>query len=251
MLALVLLLGAAPAPAAAATSADVAAMILGDMNPDRVNQGLVGYRTWDVLSTLAMDRAQRMADLHTLSHSAAGGDIGTALDNLGINWLGYGEIIGMTGWSFGQEAADNLYSMWKNSDPHRAIMFSADYNYIGVGVAQADDGSTWASAVMVEAPDHTSPTSRVAGLTRSGDDLRVSWSGSDPRLQSHTAGLRSFDVQFRRDDRTWRTIRDDTTSTSMWLRNRVHGHWFYFRVQARDGRGNLSQWTTEKRIWVP
>ncbi len=243
--------GAAPAPAAAATTADVAGMVLTSMNGDRVARGLVGYRAWDALTALATERAQRMANLRSLSHTAAGGDVGLALDQRGIDWLGYGEIIGMTGWPIGQQAADSLYSMWKNSDVHRAIMFSTDYNYVGLGIAQANDGSVWASIVMTESLDHTLPVARNGSLVRSGDDLTFRWSGSDPRLQTHTAGVHSFDVQFRRDDRDWKTIRDDTTSTKVHRRNRVRGHWYFFRVQARDGRGNLSAWTTETRIWVP
>jgi len=243
--------GAAPPPAAAATTTDVAGMILASMNADRVDSGLVGYRSWDALTALATERAQRMADLHTLSHAAAGGNVGVALDSRSIDWLGYGEIIGMTGWPFGQEAADSLYSMWKDSDSHRGIMFSADYNYVGVGIAQADDGSTWASAVMTESRDHTLPVARNGRLTRNGDDLRFAWGGSDPRLQTHTAGLATFDVQSRRDDRGWRTILDDTTRTSVGRNDRAHGHWYLFRVQARDGRGNLSEWTIETKIWVP
>ncbi len=221
------------------------------MNGDRTDRGLVAYRTWDALTALATERAQRMADLITLSHTAAGGDVGLALDARGINWLGYGEIIGMTGWPIGQQAADSLYSMWKNSDAHRGIMFSADFNYVGVGIAQAGDGSTWASIVMTESADHTLPVARNGSLVRSGDDLTFRWSGSDPRLQTHTAGLSSFDVQFRRDDHAWKTIRDDTTKTRVRRKNRAHGHWYFFRVQAQDGRGNLSAWTTEKKIWVP
>lgn len=248
---LALTFGAAPMPAAAATTADVAGMVLASMNADRAGGGLVRYRTWDALSALAMERAQRMATLRSLSHNAAGGDVGLALDGRGIDWLGYGEIIGMTGWGPGQQAADSLYSMWKNSDVHRAIMFSASFNYVGVGVAKASDGSTWASIVMTESLDHTLPVARNGSLVRSGNDLTFRWSGSDPRLQTHTAGVRSFNVQFRRDDRGWKTIREDTTSTKVRRKNRAHGHWYHFRVLARDGRGNLSSWTTETRIWVP
>ena len=242
---------AAPVPAAAATTADVAGMVLTSMNGDRADQGLVRYRTWEALSALATERAQQMANLRTLSHNAAGGDVGLALDARGIDWMGYGEIIGMTGWGPGQQAADSLTSMWMSSDPHRAIMRSADFNYVGVGIAQASDGSTWASIVVTESLDHTLPVAQVASLVRSGDDLTFRWSGADPRLQTHTAGVQSFDVQFRRDDGSWTTIRDDTTSTKVRRKDRVHGHWYFFRVQARDGRGNLSAWTVEKRIWVP
>jgi hypothetical protein len=251
VLALVIGFGAAPARVAAATPTDVAGMVLASMNADRTDRGLVVYRTWDALTALATERAQRMADLVTLSHTAAGGSVSVALDARGIDWLGYGEIIGMTGWPLGQQAADSLYSMWTSSDPHRAIMLSSDFNYVGIGIAQAGDGSTWASIVLTETLDHTLPRAQNGSLVRSGTDLTFRWSGSDPRLQTHTAGVRSFDVQFRRDDRAWKTIRDDTTSTRVRRKNRASGHWYLFRVQARDWRGNLSAWTVESRIWVP
>lgn len=226
-------------------------MLLANLNDGRVNRDLVAYRAWDELAALAQERAQRMAGAKKLSHDVAGGDVGRALDTAGIDWMGYGEIIAMSGWPWGQEAADNIYAMWKGSDVHRAIMFSPDFNYIGIGAARADDGSTWVSAVMTESRDHTAPVARYRSLVRRDRNLVFKWDGYDPLLQTHTAGLRSFDVQFRRDDREWRTIRDDTTATRLRLYNRRRGHWYYFRVQAADGRGTLSPWTTEVRTWVP
>ena len=247
------LLAAVPAPAAAAATPDeVATMLLSSMNADRVERGLTGYRMWPALTALATERAGRMAASRTLSHATAGGNVGNALDADGIAWLGYGEIIGMTGYPWGAEAARSIYGMWWNSSVHRSIMMSDTYNYIGLGVIQAEDGSTWVSAVMTESLDHTPPVARNGSISvRNRADIVFKWSGSDPRLQTHTAGVRSYDVRMRRDNGTWRTVRDDTTSTYVVLRDRYHRHWFTFRVQARDGRGNLSQWTSEIRVWVP
>lgn len=247
------LLAAVPAPAAAsATPDDVASMLLASMNADRVERGLARYRMWPDLTALATERAGRMAASGTLSHAVAGGNVGNALDGDGIPWLGYGEIIGMTGWPWGAEAAGSIYGMWWNSSVHRALMMSDTYNYIGFGVTQAEDGSTWVSAVMTESLDHTPPVARNGSISvRNRDDIVFRWSGSDPRLQTHTAGVRSYDVRMRRDNGTWRTVRNDTTSTDLVLRDRYHRHWFTFRVQAKDGRGNLSQWTSEIRVWVP
>jgi uncharacterized protein YkwD len=258
LLALVMTVGALysalPGPVAAtdATPGEVGAMIIAKINAGRTDRGLVGYRTWADLSSLASDRAARMADSGTLSHAAAGGNVGTALDAAHLPWLGYGEIIAATSYPWGAEAADHIYGMWRNSPGHAAIMMSASYNYIGIGVVRAADGSTWVSAVVTESLDRTPPVARYRSIAiRKRDDIVLRWSGTDPRLQTHTAGVRTYDVRMRRDDTRWRTIRNNTTSTSLLLKDRVHRHWFYFKIQARDGRGNLSPWTKEIRIWVP
>jgi uncharacterized protein YkwD len=247
----VLVLGANPAPAAAATADDMEARILASMNADRVAQGLVSYRRWTALDDLAAERAARMATLGQLSHEAAGGSVGDALDARSIDWLGFGEAIALSSYPWGDAAADHIFDMWKGSPPHLAIMRSAEYNYVGIAVVQGADGRAWASAIMTESVDHTAPTARIRSLTRRGDDLTLTWSGSDPRLQTHTAGLRSFDVQMKRDSGSWRTVRDNTTGTRAVFRDRRHGHWFTFRVQAADWRGTLSTWTSEIRIRVP
>jgi uncharacterized protein YkwD len=265
-LALLTTLGGVPAPAAAAaldptasvataatdSAATMAASFLGWLNRDRVARGLVPVRSWPALSALATDRAASMASSGTLSHDAAGGSVGTALTARGLQWYGFGEIIGASGYPWGSQAAANIYSLWKASAPHRAIMFSATFNYVGVGYAyRAANGTTYASVVFTESRDHTRPVARNGAISRSGTTVRFAWSGSDPRLQTHTAGLRSFDVQYRVDAGSWRTIRNDTTATALSLSSRPHGHWYGFRVQAADRRGNLSRWTTAIRIWVP
>jgi hypothetical protein len=86
---------------------------------------------------------------------------------------------------------------------------------------------------------------------RSGTSLTFHWSGYDPLLQTHTAGLRGFNVQYWAGSGPWTTIRHLTTMTWLGLSNRQHGAYYSFRVQAVDRRGNLSAWTAAKRIWVP
>jgi uncharacterized protein YkwD len=241
---------AGPSPVAADTASDMKALILRTMNEDRAARDLVGYRSWSALATIAQERAQTMADAGVLDHQVAG-DLPATLDARGIQWFGYGETIGSSGYPWGAEAAMSIYNLWKGSAPHRAIMFSASYNYIGIGVVQGKDGSAWISAVYAESVDHTAPVARNGSLTRDGRTLYFSFSGSDPRLQTHTAGLRSFDVQLRVDGGTWRTVRNDITWTRIRLADRARGHWYGLRVQAADRRGTLSPWTSEKRIWVP
>lgn len=234
-----------------ATGQSMASSILRWMNRDRVALGLRAYRSWTALSRIATDRAARMAAKHTLSHTVAGGDVGNVLTNAGIQWYSYGEVIGMSGYAWGSQAASNLYTMWKGSSHHRAILFSTHLNYAGVGIIRASDGTTWASIVFSESVDHTIPRASNGSLTATGTSLAFNWSGIDPTLQTHTAGLRSFDVQYRVDGGTWALVRDNTTTTALYLSGRAHGHYYSFRVQSADKRGNLSLWTAEKRIWVP
>ncbi len=240
-----------PAPVAADTASDMEALILRAMNEDRAARGLVPYRGWDALADLAAGRAANMAARNTLSHTAAGGDLGAALEARGIAWFGFGETIGVSGYPWGAEAARDIYRLWKGSKAHEAIMFSSTYNYADVGVVQGSDGKAWISAVYAESADHTAPVARSGSLSRDGRTVWFSFSGFDPRLQTRTAGLRSFDVQLRRDDGAWRTVRDDITRTTVRFKDRARGHWYSVRVQAADRRGTLSPWTIEKRIWVP
>jgi hypothetical protein len=88
-------------------------------------------------------------------------------------------------------------------------------------------------------------------VSASGTTVSYAWTGADVRLQKRTAGLRSFDVQYRVDGGTWRTIRNDTTNRGLSLANRARGHWYGFRVQAADQRGNLGSWSREAKVWVP
>ncbi len=235
----------------AATAGDTNARILASMNAGRTASGLVGYVSWSALAELAAARVAKMAAVGKLSHDIAGEDIGDSLTSRGISWMGYGEIIAKSPFPFGSDAANNVYEMWKASPGHNAIMISRTYNYVGIGAVQAADGTTWVAAIMTESLDHTAPAASNGSLTRSGRDVAFTWSGSDPRLQTHTAGLRSFDIQMRLDGGSWRTVRDNTTRTRAVFPDRSRGHWYGFRVQAADRRGTLSRWTSEIRIWVP
>ncbi len=230
----------------------MAGKVLTLLNRDRRARGLVPLRRWSALSSLATDRAANMATVNTLSHDAAGGSLGSVLTARHIQWYSFGEDIATANASWGTSGAAYIYSLWKHSAPHAALMFSRSFNYVGVGFAyRSGNGTIWASMVFSESRDHTRPVAKHGRATASGTTVRFSWSGHDRRLQTHTAGLRSFDVQMRRDHGTWHTIRDNTTRTSLTLRDRARGHWYWFRVQAADRRGNLSRWTTAVRVWVP
>lgn len=226
-------------------------MLTGWINADRTAHGLVPWRAWGAIDGLATERAERVAASGTLSHTAAGGNVGDALTAASIPWSWYGEALGMTGTVLGETAARQIFGAWMASDPHRAILRSNVDNYLGIGIGVGADGSTWISLIATQSPDRTPPVASIASLRRSGSVITVAWRGVDPRLQSLTAGIRSFDVQIRRDGLPWETLRNDTTTASARLPSLRHGHWYSFRVQAADRRGTLSAWTTPIRIWLP
>jgi len=253
-LAAILALGPSPAPVGASTvtAASLSAQMISLINKQRTVRGLVGYRTDPRLNALATERASRLASSGILSHAAAGGSIGDALNSRGIQWYGYGEVIGWSGYPWGSQAVSHLVNMWMGSSGHRPLLLSKSYNYVGAGLAyRSANGTVWSSVVFAEAADITVPWARNEGASVTGTTVTFSWRGDDSRLQTRTAGLRSFDVLYRWDDAEWQLIRNDTTATSLTLANRYHGHWYGIRVQAADRRGNLSLWTTELRIWVP
>ena len=240
------------APASAATSASGAeAMIIGWVNTSRSAAGLVPLRGDGDLAYIAGVRASRMASANTLTHTV-GGVLQTQLSSRGVQWYRYGETIGLSSAAWTVDAARTIYRGWMSSAPHRALLMSNRFNYIGLGLAyRSSNARTFGSAVMTESLDHTGAVARITGTRRSGDDVSWTWSGYDPRLQTHHAGLRDFDVQYRVGSGDWRTIRDNTTSTSLTLRDRVHGRTYAIRVRATDRRGNVGRWTAASKIWVP
>jgi uncharacterized protein YkwD len=239
-------------PASAATSASTAeAMIIGWVNTDRAAAGLAPLRGDADLAYIAGVRASRMASANTMSHTV-GGNLTSQLSYLDVQWYRYGETIGWSTSAWTVDAARAIYRGWMNSAPHRALLMSDRFNYIGVGLAyRSSNGRTFSSAVMTESLDHTRPVARIKTKSISGDDLTWTWNGYDPRLQTHTAGLRDFDVQYRVGYGTWQTIYDNTTAKSLVLRDRGHGQSYAIRVRATDRRGNVSPWTLEQRLWVP
>ncbi|HEX5826510.1 MAG TPA: CAP domain-containing protein [Candidatus Limnocylindrales bacterium] len=248
-LALIVAFGAWPPAAAASTATDMETQILRLMNKDRVARGLVPYRKWGSLATVAGRRATRMAERNSMTHTAAGGDVGAELTRNGIQWYDWGEAIGKTGYAWGSQAAAHLYSLWKGSTGHRALLFNSGFNYVGIGVAyRSSNRQTFASIVFTDSRDHTRPVATLTGATLQGTTIDLTWSGYDPRLQVRTAGLHSFDVQQRVDGGTWTTILDDTTLRALTLADRVRGHVYEYRVRSKDRKGNLATWTSVRSV---
>lgn len=238
-----------PPAADAGTAETMEASILSWINADRVARGLVPLRLHPGLVKLAGDRAAKMASTGELKHASC---LSCLLDARGIQWYMNGEVISYTSWPWGSEAAKSMYESWKRSSIHFGMLMSNRFNYLGVGVAyRSANKTTWGSVVLTESQDRTKPWAKMTSASRSGNDVTWRWTGADRLLQTHTAGLKNFDVQLKRDGGDWRTIRTGITRTSLTLWDRDGGHYYTLRVRARDNRGLVSKWSSGIRVWVP
>jgi uncharacterized protein YkwD len=221
------------------------------LNDDRASHGLRALRVDMNLRAIATARAGTLASLGLLSHSAPG-DLSTQLNSAGLRWYGWGEDIGWSSYTWGYAVASSLYSMWKHSPGHWALMMSSRYNYLGIGLGYRwPDGATYASIVFAEMPDHTAPRVRMTAAGRSGTNVWFHYTGSDVLLQTHTSGLRDYDLAYRVDGGSWHIIRIHRTAVSITLASRPRGHTYYLAVRDRDYVGNVSRWSTPLQVRVP
>lgn len=238
-----------PSVAAASNASTMEATILSLVNAERTKRGLVPLRLHAGLVDLAGDRAAQMASTAVFAHPSC---LSCLVDSRNIQYYAASEIIAWTSWPWGAQAAKSLFDAWKGSPLHWGILMSAKYNYIGLGVAyRGANGRSYAAGLLTESKDQSRPSAKTTGSSRNGTTVKWTWSGADRKLQTHTAGLKSFDVQYRVGNGTWKTIRAGTTATSLTLKSRAHGHWYWLRVRARDNAGNVSAYSAGRRIWVP
>ncbi len=243
----------APPPAAAATSTTtVATALLRLTNHDRVARGLRPLRRDGRLALIARDRAVRLSNASTFSHAAAGGSLSVPLARAGVQWYAWAEDLAATWGGLQSATAAAIYSLWRNSPAHWALLMSRTLNYVGFGIAvRSPTGRVFGVAVFTESRDHSAPSSKVDSAARSGTTISFTWHGYDAPLQTHWARLRDLDVWYRVDAGTWRLIRDNTTATSIVLASRAHGHRYWLRVRARDRAGNVGAFSAPLSVWVP
>jgi uncharacterized protein YkwD len=232
----------------AGTADTMEAQILGWINTERSKKGLVPLRAWYKLTDMAGDRAASMARNQTMSHTSC---LSCLFDAYGVQRYLSGEIIAATSYPWGSQAASSIFNAWKGSSTHWGLLMSNRFNYIGLGVALGSNGKTYADGELSESLDVTKPYAAMKGVSKNGTTISWSWYGYDRALQTHTAGLKNFDVQYRVGSGTWSTIRSGTTSTALSVTNRAHGSYYGLRVRARDNRGNVSSWSSEMRIYLP
>ncbi len=241
-----------PTPVAATTASTLDSMevtIVGWINAERTKRGLAPLRLHSGLVTIANSRAAYMASTQVMAHPSC---VHCLFDNAHIQYYSGTEVIAWSGYAPGDTAAKSLFSAWRNSSLHWGILMSSKYNYFGLGIAYKSGGhGVFMAGEITESHDRTNPWSKVSSASRSGTTISFAWTGADIRLQTHTSGLKNYDVQYRVGSGTWGTIRSGTTAKSLTLTGRAHGHWYGLRVRARDNNGNTAGYSAEVRIWVP
>jgi hypothetical protein len=174
------------------------------------------------------------------------------LSDYGVQKYNYGSIASWSTYNWGAEAANSIWQGWKQHATQWAKLMSSTLNYIGIGIAyRSANRSTWSAVFLTESKDVSRPWSKFSGSAHSGTTVSWSWTGADTTLQTHTAGLKNFDVQYRVDDGAWTTIKSATTAKSLSLTSRARGHTYGLRIRARDNLGYVSGWSAEVRVWVP
>jgi uncharacterized protein YkwD len=240
-----------PSPVAASTETSMSSTILTMLNRDRAARGLVPFQVDARLTGLAVNRAAWMANTGVMSHVTYGGAIFDAITMVGVKAFLGGEAVATTDAPYGSEAAVFLYGLWQASQEHWDLMMSDTFNYIGVGVAFRDaTHESFSSLVFAEEPDISGPVVRLVSAARIGHAITFSWTGYDRVLQTHTAGLKDYDIQLRVDGGPWSMYRSHTTSTRLSLANRPSGHVYSIRVRDRDRRNNLSSWSSVRSVRV-
>jgi len=241
---------AAPGDVRAGTAETMESHIVGWINSSRAKLGLHALRVHAGLTSLAGYRAGVMASTGVLSHTIAG-CLSCSLSSRGIQKYSDGEVIAENTYPWGDQSALALFNWWKGSPEHWSLLMSRTYNYLGVGVAyRSSNKMTFGSVVLTESVDQTGGWSRMGSGSASGTTVSWSWNGGDIWLQTHTAGLRNFDVQYRVDYGVWSLIRSGMTAKSLSLSGRARGHYYAIRVRSHDWRGNSSAWSAEIPVYV-
>jgi uncharacterized protein YkwD len=227
----------------------VETMLLTWINDARASRGLVPLRLHPGLVRMSDDWAAHMSSTGVLALPSC---TSCMLTDYGVQKYNYGSIASWSTYTWGTVAADSIWQGWKQHSTQWAKLMSSTLNYIGIGIYYNSSAKrTWSAVFLTESKDVSKPWAKTTGSSRSGTTVYWSWTGADTKLQTHTAGLKNFDVQYRVDSGSWTTIRSGTTAKSLSLTGRAHGHWYGLRIRARDNLGYVSGYTAELRIWVP
>lgn len=113
------------------------------LNGARTSSGLPPLTTRSDLVSIARRHSSRMASSGSIYHNSN-------LPNEAPNdWQSLGENVGM-----GPECGE-IHTAFMNSPSHRKNILDRSYNYVGVGVVVAGDGTIYVTEVFMQAPAAT------------------------------------------------------------------------------------------------
>jgi uncharacterized protein YkwD len=119
------------------------------MNAQRLANGLQSLQWDEQIIALARTHSQSMAEGKYFSHKdASGGYVDSRASKLGIfNWMSIGENIAfMKGY---EDPASMAVEKWMQSTSHKKNILSGQWRDSAIGVAVADDGSTYFTQVFI------------------------------------------------------------------------------------------------------
>jgi uncharacterized protein YkwD len=241
--------------------ADAETAMIGLLNGQRAALGLVPLRLDTRLTAIAVARSNDMAAKNYFAHQQPDGRWAWDLMKAaGITNYGAGEIIGRTGGLSLDASIGLVAAQWKASSAHYALTTSTSYNYLGVGVASDSIGRMIWTTVFIKGPDRTGPkawlttssnvldTSVSSFTSSSKHGVTLHWSGADVKLQTLTAGIYNYRVQYRlAGTTTWATLVSATTATYA-TRYLYVGRIYELRVMGKDRAGNYGPWSAVLRF---
>lgn len=106
-------------------------IILNLHNKERYNKKISLLQTDNQLNIAAQKYAEEMARTEIFEHGNVGARVGKG-------WISYGENI-----AAGQVSNEEVMKDWMNSRGHKRNILNKDYEYIGIGIATAKDGTIY------------------------------------------------------------------------------------------------------------
>lgn len=149
------------APAAAYDAGSVEAEMFSLLNEERLrhedgNREALVYD--DAMATIAREWSAQMASNGDISHNPN-------QDDLPPPWLQLGENVDV----FMGDTAQAAFDRYFNSRPHRVNMLRREWDTVGIGVHQSDDGQLWTTMFFAAGRQGGSePTDEIEGGTNIG-----------------------------------------------------------------------------------
>lgn len=119
------------------------------INDVRTEYGVSSLSKSDLLMEMAQKRADESAEMGEINHLRPDGTAWTSiLDEYGFDRfeLQYGENLAWTSYLSASYSVDG----WESSEGHLNTMISSNKKYVGIGIAQGDDGGYYYSMIVTD-----------------------------------------------------------------------------------------------------